>query len=109
MRLPILEPETTRIPLMLGSAFLLVLMNGCVKPTKMAQTCGQIEDAIEVAQKQYDEAVEVLSQQEDESTTKNTALKIQNLGELQEQAFDICNNPSSPASSDAVAFLGISE
>ncbi|HEY9649647.1 MAG TPA: hypothetical protein V6C95_03220 [Coleofasciculaceae cyanobacterium] len=109
MRLPTLKPGTNGIPLILGSACLLVLLNGCTQPTKTAQTCGQIEKAVDVAQQQYDEAVEVLAQQKNESTTKNTALKIQNLGDLQEKAFEICNNPSSTASSDAIAFLGISE
>lgn len=109
MRLPVLEPGNNRNLLILGSAFLAVLVSGCNEPTKTAQTCRQIEDAVEVAQKQYDESVEVFSQKEDESTSKTTALKIQNLGDLQEKAFEICNNPSSTASSEAIAFLGISE
>lgn len=85
-----------KVKSILGIGFLVFFLNGCVTTVSQAGNtvkCRQAEEAVNLAQKQYDDAFEGFANKPtDESTKKSVPATVQSLQETQEKAFEMCNS-----------------
>ncbi len=79
----------------LGIFFLMCLLSGCVSYVSQAgnsEQCNKVQDPVNKAEKEYNDAIQELNKNpKDENASKNVAAKTKNLGDLQENASQVCN------------------
>jgi hypothetical protein len=81
--------------LILGFLWLIFLLTGCITQMSSAgqpMNCSKAEEAVNEAQTQYDQALSLLAKSaKDENINRAIALKVKNLEEAEEKAFEICH------------------
>lgn len=84
-----------KVELSVAIVVVMFLLSGCITPvnqTEMRLKCKEAEKAVSQAEQEYDSAsYELFNGNKDEAAINNFFDKMQNLGDIQEKAFQVCN------------------
>ncbi|HEY9670620.1 MAG TPA: hypothetical protein V6D11_04195 [Waterburya sp.] len=95
MKLTNISQSKKDVELSIGIVFVMFLLSGCITPVDQTENklkCREAEKVVSQAEQEYDTAsYELFNGKKDEDAINNFLGKIQNLGNTQERAFQVCN------------------